>query len=468
MFSLRQALGWLSTGRLLGAAVAQSSSVLAGVCTDSRALAAGQLFVALRGERFDGHDFVERAIDAGAAAVMVDRPPETIRVPVLLVPDTRVGLGEIAAGWRARFRLPVIAVTGSNGKTTVKDMIAAILAEHYGEAERLATRGNLNNEIGLPLTLFRLDSSHRVAVLELGMNRPGEIAWLAQLARPSIGLVNNAQREHQEFMHTVEAVARENGAVIEALPADGTAVFPADDAFAPLWRELAAGRRRIEFGQREPAAVSAPAQARPEAFELCIDGQRREAQLTIAGRHNVHNALAAAACTHALGVPIDAIVAGLEAFRPAAGRLVRHRLAGGATVIDDSYNANPDSVRAAIELLADAGGRTLLVLGDMGEVGAQGPAFHREVGEHAARCRLSALMTLGAQARLAAEAFGAGASAFDSLEALTEAIGEAVHGPDAPATTVLIKGSRFMRMERLVSALLANEQPAASGAAGVH
>lgn len=239
MFDLRQALDWLSAGRLIG----DPTVKVAGVCTDTRALAPGQLFVALRGERFDAHDFLAGARAKGAAAVLFERWVEDIPLPALWVPDSRRALGELAAGWRRRFALPLIAVTGSNGKTTVKEMVAAILAEAFGDNARLSTRGNLNNDVGVPLTLFNLTEAHRAAVIELGMNRPGEIAWLSEIAAPTIALVNNAQREHQEFMRSVEATAIENGQSIAALPADGVAVFPGDDPHTPIWRSLAGARR---------------------------------------------------------------------------------------------------------------------------------------------------------------------------------------------------------------------------------
>jgi UDP-N-acetylmuramoyl-tripeptide--D-alanyl-D-alanine ligase len=267
--------------------------VLTGVSTDTRSVRAGELFVALRGERFDAHDFVGQALAAGAGALLVDRWTEGCRPPALWVDDTRRGLGEIAAGWRRRFALPVIAVTGSNGKTTVKEMIASVLAEHFGEDARLATPGTLNNEIGVPLSVLRLDARHRAAGFELGLNHPGEIAWLASIAQAGVALVNNAQREHQEFMHTVEATARENGAAIEALPADGVAVFPGDDPHAPLWRRFAGSRRVVEFGLDGRCAVRATADARPDGFEMTVDGETVAVRLAIDGETTAARAFTA-------------------------------------------------------------------------------------------------------------------------------------------------------------------------------
>jgi len=451
MFDLRQALDWLSAGRLIGDPAVR----VAGVCTDTRALAPGQLFVALRGERFDAHDFLAAARAKGAAAVLFERWVEGVAPPALWVPDSRRALGELAAGWRRRFELPLIAVTGSNGKTTVKEMIAAILAEAFGEKARLSTRGNLNNDVGVPLTLFNLIGAHRAAVVELGMNRPGEIAWLSEIAAPTIALVNNAQREHQEFMRSVEATAIENGQSIGVLPPDGIAVFPGDDPHTAIWRGLAGGRRCFEFGLRaDPAdhsrfTVSAEADARPEGFTIAIAGQARPVRLSIDGAHNVRNALAAAACGLAAGADADAIVRGLERFRPAVGRLARLRAATGATLIDDSYNANPDSVRAAIDVLAALPGPRVLVLGDMGEVGDDGPRYHREVGDYARERGIDRLLALGDATRETVAACGTAAEHFDDVETLLER----ARGLAVPPATVLVKGSRFMRMERVVAAL---------------
>nr|MCU0951800.1 UDP-N-acetylmuramoyl-tripeptide--D-alanyl-D-alanine ligase [Burkholderiaceae bacterium] len=380
------------------------------VSTDSRTTGEGALFVALRGERFDGHDHAAQAVQRGAVALLVERALD-LPVPQVVVDDSRRALGQAAAAWRARFELPLIAVTGSNGKTTVTQMIAAILAQGVGEKKRLATRGNLNNDIGLPLMLFELGPQHRVAVLELGMNHPGEIETLAQLARPTVAVVNNAQREHQEFMASVEATALENGAVIDALPADGVAVFPADDGCAPVWRRKAGTRRVLDFARNGEATVTAEVEMAPDASRLSIASPAGliEVQLAVGGAHNVHNALAAIAAAIAVGIAPADIAAGLAAFRPVSGRGLRHVLPSGALLVDDSYNANPDSVRAAIDQLATLPAPRTLVLGDMGEVGAQGPAFHREVGAYAAERGIDALLTLGAAARDAAEAFGAGA-----------------------------------------------------------
>ncbi len=432
-----------------------------GVATDSRTAPAGSLFIALRGERFDAHAFLGEVAGRGVAAIVAEAGSAAahlagLAVPLLLVPDSRRALGEIALGWRRRFDLPVIGVTGSNGKTTVKEMIAAILVAGVGAAHAMATRGNFNNDIGLPLTLLRLDGATRAAVVEIGMNHPGEIAQLAALALPTVALVNNAQREHQEFMATVEAVARENGAVITSLPDDGTAAFPADDAFTPLWRELAAarGRRRVlGFGFSADADVRCThvANAFGSDMAVVVGVDRFTVRLAAAGEHNVRNALAAIACTLAIGMPVEAIVRGLESFAPVAGRLQRKHAASGAEVIDDTYNANPDSVRAAIDVLAQSSAPRVLVLGDMGEVGAEGAAFHEEIGAYARARGIDRLLTLGTLASASAAAFGAQATHFNDIDAL-QAAAVALATPPA---TVLVKGSRFMQMERVVNHLVA-------------
>jgi UDP-N-acetylmuramoyl-tripeptide--D-alanyl-D-alanine ligase len=460
MLTLAEAQALLPGSTLVG----DGAACIARVHSDTRSLRLGDLFVALQGERFDAHDFLPRAKEAGAAAAIAQHGLVSAGLDGLLVADTRRALGELAAAWRARLALPLVAVTGSNGKTTVTQMIASVLRAWLGEAA-FATEGNFNNDIGVPLTLLRLRTSHRAAVIELGMNHPGEIALLARLAQPTVALVNNAQREHQEFMASVEAVARENGAAIEALGPGGTAVFPADDAFAPLWRTLAAGRTTLTFALAPaPADISGSAEWRDGGYtmRLATPAGAASLRLSIAGRHNAKNALAAAAGALAAGCPLDAVVRGLEAFEPVKGRSqLRTLRRGGAalTLIDDSYNANPDSVRAAIDVLAELPAPRWLVLGDMGEVGDQGPAFHAEVGAYAAARGIEALWCAGALCADAATAFGHEARHFASVESLLAALGA------APAfRTVLVKGSRFMKMERVVGALTAGE-PGASHAA---
>ena len=439
--------------------VGDGATAFARVHSDTRSLRTGDLFVALRGERFDGHAFLAQARAAGAVAALAETGLAEAGLAGLQVADSRAALAVLAGAWRARMALPLIAVTGSNGKTTVTQMIASILRAWQGSAA-LATEGNYNNDIGVPLTLLRLRSGHRAAVVEIGMNHPGEIAPLAALAAPTVALVNNAQREHLEFMADVAAVARENGAAIAALGPEGVAVFPADDAYTALWHGLAGARRTMSFALEAPAEVQGRAEWAGGHWALQVSAPQGsfEVALRVAGRHNVKNALAATACALAAGCPIEAVRAGLEAFEPVKGRSQLRRIvrAGRAvTLIDDSYNANPDSVRAAIDVLAALPGPRWLVLGDMGEVGDQGPAFHAEVGDYARERGIESVWTAGAQSAAAAAAHGA-ARHFDALPALLAALADA----DAPeAAAIVVKGSRFMKMEQVVAALQAGTPP---------
>lgn len=446
MMSLSEA-AVCANARLVGA-----DTRFSGVSTDSRSLAQGELFIAIRGEHFDGHDFLDAVRDRGAAGAMVDeRYSGPAPLPVLVVDETRRGLGRLGARWREHFTPVVIAVTGSNGKTTTKEILASILRAHAGDEGTLSTRGNLNTDIGVPMTLLGLRETHRYCAVELGMNHPGEIAMLAALAKPTVAVVTNAQREHMEFMQTVEAVAAENASVYDALPADGVALWNADDAQADLFRARAAGHRTLEFALDGPAAVTGTCTLSPLSSQVRVRTPAGEAAAALAapGLHNVRNAVAASACAYAAGIPIDAITAGLRAFRPYSGRSQVLQLASGATLINDSYNANPDSVRAAIDVLAGTGADTVLVLGDMGEVGEQGPDFHLEVGRYAAERGVKALLALGEQTVHAVAGFGSGARHFATIEEMIKAVRAAARRD----TTLLVKGSRFMRMERVVAAL---------------
>ena len=461
--SLRDAVLGLTGARLIG----DAATLIARAHSDTRTLRAGDLFVALKGERFDAAQFLAQAAAQGAAAALCDARAEpqllAAGLPGILVPDAKRALGELAHHWRQRFTGPLIAVTGSNGKTTVTQMIAAILRAWQGEAA-LATEGNFNNDIGVPLTLLRLRPEHRAAVVELGMNHPGEIAHLAALAAPTVALVNNAQREHQEFMASVDAVAAENGAALAALGPGGVAVFPAGDAYENLWKRLSDKRQTLLFSEQAAGAgvmldealwqgdrwqVRARAPAGALRFEL-----------RIAGRHNVRNALAAIACAAAAGVPLDAVERGLSDFRPLKGRsrtlALRYR-GRGVTLVDDTYNANPDSVRAVIDLLAELPGPRLLVLGDMGEVGEQGAAFHAEAGAYARARGIERLLAHGPLAIHAAIAFGGGRH-FGDIGTLSEAVRTNL----AQCASIAVKGSRFMAMERVVAALTASAASAAS------
>ena len=447
MFTLEKAAAWVG-GKLVG----DGGTEVQRVHTDTRTLQAGDLFVALKGERFDANDFIADARAKGAVAAIAQPGRLPAGMPGIEVADSKLALGTLAQAWRKQFTLPLIAVTGSNGKTTVTQMIASILRAWHPDMH-LATQGNLNNDIGLPLTLLRLRGGHRIGVIELGMNHPGEIGYLADIAQPTVAMVNNAQREHQEFMATVEAVARENGSVFRALPRNGVAVFPAGDAFTMLWTALADARPCMTFGDDNADIVLAGSEWHQGHWQVRAETPAGPIafQLHIAGRHNVRNALAAATCALAAGVPLKAIVHGLESFEPVKGRSralgvqLRDRT---LTLVDDTYNANPDSARAAIDVLAELPGPRLLVLGDMGEVGDQGPAFHDEVGAYARERGIDQLFTLGEQA------VAMKGRHFADIETLNAAVLQALAGTES----VLVKGSRFMKMERVVEAISAHAQ----------
>jgi len=439
-----------------------AQGVIKAVRTDSRSVVAGDLFVALKGEKYDGATFLVQAQSQGAVAVLFEgQQPlskellqclKEVSVPAYCVPNARVALGELAAQWRRQFELELIGVTGSNGKTTVTQMIASVLRADVSNPS-LSTQGNLNNEIGVPLTLFNLRPEHRRAVVELGMNHPGEIEVLARYAQPTIGLVNNAQREHQEFMSSVEAVAIENAEVIRNLPANGVAVFPAQDAYTEVWQKLAGARQVMTFGftQGDVQAHQIAWVNGAWSFQLTTAHAACTCHLNIAGRHNILNALAAAACALAAGMRLSDIAKGLENFEPVKGRSKSSawQIQGHAfTLIDDTYNANPDSVRAAIEVLAELPAPRLLVLGDMGEVGQQGPEFHREVGAYAKELGVQALFTLGDLCAHSSHAFE-GAVHFANMDSLQQAVLDQI----STFNSVLVKGSRFMKMESIVDKL---------------
>ena len=442
-----------------------------GVSTDSRTIRAGELFIALCGDKFDGHQYLSQVQERGALAAIVsqqwlltqaDQAP-VLSLPLLPVHDTRLALGSLAAHWRQKFSLPLIGVTGSNGKTSVKEMCAAILRHHFatetasGQSSVLATQGNLNNDIGLPQMLLRLRPEHRCAVLEMGMDHPGEIVYLTCLTRPTVVVINNAQRAHLAGLGSLEEVARAKAEILAGLAPDGTAIFNADDTYAPLWRDMASGKHIVSFGLNPGATVSATniseadmqAAAPVTRFTLLTPLGDCIVSLSVAGRHNVRNALAAAAATMAVGVPLASIAEALGAFSGVAGRLQLRTGRQGSRLIDDSYNANPDSMRAALDVLAACPGKKLFVMGDMGETGAFAEQVHHEIGRYAKSQGVDQLFALGRLTALAVSAFGAQGQHFDSLEELLAGLAAEL----GPGATVLIKGSRFMRMERVASAL---------------
>jgi UDP-N-acetylmuramoyl-tripeptide--D-alanyl-D-alanine ligase len=432
-----------ASGKLHGAPVRFNA-----VTTDSRTVAPGNLFIALKGDRFDAHDFVEASEGKGAVASLVSRLMPHASRPQILVDDTRFGLGRLAAHWRRKHVLPLVALTGSNGKTTVKEMLAAILVAHCGTRDTvLATEGNLNNDIGMPLTLLGLRDGHRFAVIEMGMNHAGEIDYLTRIAQPTVAVVNNAQRAHVGILGSVEAIAHAKGEIYGGLVESGVAVINEDDAFAPYWKKLNAGRRIVTFGLNGTADVHATAVGSQVRIVTPVDAFA--VTLQVAGEHNVRNALAACAAAHALEIPPQAMQDGLNHFSGVPGRLQRRPGTAGSVVIDDSYNANPESMRAALEVLAAEDGRKVFVMGDMGELGEGAEVMHAEVGAFAKESGIDALLALGDLTRHAVKGFGKGAAHFTDIAALQKAARQAA----TSGTTVLVKGSRFMQMERVADAL---------------
>lgn len=441
------------------------------VSSDSRKVQEGEFFVSLVGDRFDAHDFLVDVASAGASAALVsslDKCPKYL--PAVCVPDVRRSLGQLAQAWRAQFSTPVALVTGSNGKTTVKEMIASIFKAAVGLEQVLVTQGNLNNDIGLPLTLLRMRESDHLAVIELGMNHPGETAQLAAIAQANIVVINNAQREHQEFMATVEAVAIEHATALSALTLNGVAVFPADSEFTSLWRQASAERKAIDFAfvsDQKAMSASVTGSSLPNGkVEIQTELGVIEVRLNTLGDHNIRNALAASAVALGAGLSLDNIKTGLESFFPVNGRMQSKYLSAQRTLIDDTYNANPDSVCAAIDSLKRSGNISWFVLGDMGEVGDQGPTFHEEVGAYAAECGIAQFFALGEQSHFAVQGFNkikneraltSHAFHFIDIDQLLEVMGaqlRALPNSQNQHLDILVKGSRFMRMERVVQALL--------------
>lgn len=443
--------------RTLGALAESTDGFLVGgdsefgaVISDSRRMEAGALFVCLQGPRFDGHDFAEAAAAAGAVGLLANREvaPRLARVEV---ENTLTALGMFAHAWRNALGARVVGITGSNGKTTTKDLLAAVLGQ---VAPTLATGGNLNNQIGLPLTLTRLTSEHRFAVLELGSNSPGEITRLATIARPEAGIVTAIAPAHLKGFRDVEGVAREKGALFAVLPPEGIAVAPADSPWLDGWRDASAARRWITFGLGQDADVTAhsielgPTGAR---FTLVTPDGSARVELGLVGRHNVGNALAAAAMAWGLEVPADVIARGLALVRASRGRLVPYRLPSGALLLDDSYNANPASVAAAISAAAALESEVWLVLGDLGELGSEEIEWHRRVGREAREAGVKRFYALGVLANEAAEAFGGDATAATDVNSLVQDLRAAM----GPGVALVVKGSRTARMERVVAALRA-------------
>ncbi|TAG46432.1 MAG: UDP-N-acetylmuramoyl-tripeptide--D-alanyl-D-alanine ligase [Betaproteobacteria bacterium] len=424
------------------------------VITDSRAIKAGCLFVALKGESFDGHQFVAQAINAGASGVLVSTkvaaPPT---VSVLRVEDTLLALQAIAKAHRAQFSLPVIAVTGSNGKTTTKQMIASIARAHFGDEAVVATIGNLNNHIGVPLTLLRIRAGHKVAIIEMGMNHFHELSLLTRLAQPDVAVITNAGPAHLEGVGSLMGVAKAKGEIFEGLTSGGTAIINRDDAFYAYWQVITRDAKQLSFGRHSSANIKGSFQAPNElVFTLPDAPHVASVALSMPGEHNASNALAAIAATHAIGVSADAMVSGLRVATNVSGRLTQNRLPNGTLAIDDSYNANPASMRAAIDVLRAQSGKRFLVVGDMAEMGENWQALHREVAQYAASAGLDGIFALGPRFQSVAAEFGANGLSFSSLEALVQAVQSRLDGQ----STLLAKGAHSMAMHRVIEQLEAS------------
>jgi UDP-N-acetylmuramoyl-tripeptide--D-alanyl-D-alanine ligase len=435
----------------LNAALLGNDAQFTHVGTDSRQVKPGQLFIALKGEHFDGHDYALQALEQGAAAVMIDHAMPGV-TPALLVTDCYAALGQLAAYWRSQFSLPLAAITGSNGKTTVKEMLASILRVASRDADAvLATQGNLNNHIGLPLTLLKLGAQHHYAVTEMGMNHSGEISYLSQIARPDVAVITNAGYAHIGELGSVEAIAKAKAEIFVGLALDGVAVINADDVFAPMWQQAATTHKIISFGLNHPADVSATYRLNADDSLLNISTKQGNIKVNLPapGVHNVLNALAACAAALAMGVPLTKIAAGLENYTGIKGRLQTLRGMNAALVIDDSYNANPASMQAAIDVLCAKTGEKILVVGDMGELGVDAAALHAQIGRYAKAAGINNLMTLGDLSKNTSDAFGPGASHYDSAADLTAALLAQMQ----PTSVVLVKGSRFMAMEQIVHSI---------------
>ncbi|WP_455221720.1 UDP-N-acetylmuramoyl-tripeptide--D-alanyl-D-alanine ligase [Kaarinaea lacus] len=438
----------IDAANALQAKLVGADTTFVGVSTDSRAVQPGELFVALSGPNFDAHDFAEAAHEAGAVALLVDHKLDCV-LPQLVVQDTLRALGQLAAYWRSQLTLPIIAVTGSNGKTTVKEILHSIFSQL---GETLATKGNLNNHIGVPLTLLSINRQHKAAIIEMGANHPNEISYLTDMARPDVALINNAAAAHLEGFGSLEGVAKAKGEIYQGLGKEGTAIINADDQYAPLWRQLTTQNRRLTFGLEQPSDISCQ-------WQGDISGNRMEVStpkgdfscvIKLLGRHNVMNALAATAAAVAANVELQVIADGIEAINAVPGRLQLKAGINGSRIIDDTYNANPNSLRAGLDVLASCEGKRFLVLGDMGELGDNSLELHEQAGKDAARLKIDRVYTLGGFSQEAAQAFGKHGQHFEDVEKLVGSIVSQLSSD----VTVLVKGSRMMRMERVVAALL--------------
>jgi len=435
----------------LHATMSGDDVVFTGCSTDSRSIKKGELFVALRGPRFDGHDYLSVAEEAGAKAVMIDKDAKT-NLPTLRVENTRHALGDLAAIWRSHFNMPVVAITGSNGKTTVKEMLRSILTR-CGNV--LSTKGNLNNDIGVPQTLFNLDQKHDFAIIEMGANHMGEIVRLCEMAKPMVAVVTQCAPAHLEGFGTIESVALAKGEIFESLPKEGIAIINADDDYSPLWKQMSGECRVIRFGLQDTVDITASiisVNTKSSHFKLKALVKEIDVKLSLPGRHNIMNALAATACAKALDVSLNDIRDGLEAMQSISGRMQFKSGCQNLQIIDDTYNANPGSFSAALDVLINSTGRHWLALGDMGELGGSSKSLHEDVGELARHAGVERLFTIGELSQKAAEAFGAGAEHFTDHAEMIEKIKSLTNESDKDIT-LLIKGSRAARMEMVVQEL---------------
>ncbi|GMT39997.1 MAG: UDP-N-acetylmuramoyl-tripeptide--D-alanyl-D-alanine ligase [bacterium] len=443
-------LSHIVNGRCTGSDVAFDS-----VSIDTRTLCSGALFVALKGPNFDGHDFVSAARDRGANAAMISSQIDDY-LPAVTVDDTRIALGELAASWRAGFDIPLLAVTGSNGKTTVKEMLNSIFVQACGgEKDRvLSTIGNLNNDLGLPLTLLRIRDRHRYAVTEMGMNNPGELSYLTRIARPDVAVITNAAAAHLQGLQSVEGVARAKAEIFSGVKTGGTAIINDDDDYAALWRELAGDLQIIGFSLQKESDVTAEFDLYKDHSRVFLKTPWGEAscKLALPGQHNIANALAATAAAGSVGISLSDIATGLEAWRGIDGRQ-QSKTINGLHVIDDTYNANPASIRAALEVLAMQPGIKIFVMGDMAELGEDSALLHQQVGELAGELGVDSCYTLGEQSVRAAEAFARQAQSFSTPDELLVALTKELRANRGRPINILIKGSRAMKMERIIEQL---------------
>ncbi len=437
----------------LGVPLHGDDVLMTGVSKDTRDIQPGDLYVALKGERFDGHQFIAEANQSGAVAALVSNVV-SLDVPQVQVEDTRLALGQLASHWRQQFTGKLIGITGSNGKTSVKEMCSKILTDHAGASAVLATKGNLNNEIGLPMTLLELTAQHQYAVIEMGANHVGDIDYLTNIARPDVALVNNAGLAHLEGFGSIENIAKGKAEIYNGLPDDGIAVINKDDRFTPFWLDYCAQKKIITFSMRDASADVYAKHVVDNRYQIITKNAQAELMLNVPGEHNVMNALAAIAVTGSLGLPPSAITASLSAFENIQGRLTAKRSDAGFQVIDDSYNANPFSVAAAIDVLASMRaqikGKTVLVLGDMAELGKEAAKLHGEMGEKARNAGVDFLYATGQLSGNAADAFGENGFYFKNKNELIKALNKKLTADDV----VLVKGSRSAAMEEVVERIL--------------